>query len=298
MNKGFGQRGVICAVLGAVSWGFSGTCSQYMFTHYEISSTWLTSMRMFLSGIVLLIMCLCGQRKQLLGLLKNRRDMAREVVFAVAGLMFVQFTYLTAIQYSNSATATVLQNLSVAFIAVIVAVQTRKMLSKKHVFSIALALFGVFLIATHGNPSSMVISGKGLFWGICCAFGVVTYTMLSTRLVAKWGSQAVSAYGMLIGGLVLGIGTGSFWKPASLDLAGFFVLGLIVAIGTVGAFTLFLQGISEIGAVKATIIGCLEPVSATVISAFWLGSVFEPIDLLGFACILTTVFLFNTGKNA
>ena len=106
--------GFLCAVLGAVSWGFSGTCSQYLFMNYDISSVWLTTMRMFLSGVVLLLMCLFGQRKQLTGLLGHRRDMLREVVFALAGLMFVQLSYLTAIQYSNSATATVMQNLSVA----------------------------------------------------------------------------------------------------------------------------------------------------------------------------------------
>ena len=182
--------GFLCAVLGAVSWGFSGTCSQYLFMNYDISSVWLTTMRMFLSGVVLLLMCLFGQRKQLTGLLGHRRDMLREVVFALAGLMFVQLSYLTAIQYSNSATATVMQNLSVAIIAVVVAIRTRTMLSGKHLFSVFLALLGVFLIATHGNVSSMVISKGGLFWGICAAVGVVTYSMLSAGLVARWGSQA------------------------------------------------------------------------------------------------------------
>ena len=290
--------GFLCAVLGAVSWGFSGTCSQYLFMNYDISSVWLTTMRMFLSGVVLLLMCLFGQRKQLTGLLGHRRDMLREVVFALAGLMFVQLSYLTAIQYSNSATATVMQNLSVAIIAVVVAIRTRTMLSGKHLFSVFLALLGVFLIATHGNVSSMVISGGGLFWGICAAVGVVTYSMLSAGLVVRWGSQAVSAYGMLIGGGALGICSGSFGKTAALDGVGILVMILIILIGTVGAFTLFLQGISEIGAVKATLIGCLEPVSATIISALWLHSRFELIDLLGFACILVTVFLFNMGGKS
>ena len=297
MGRKIRLSGIACAVLGAVSWGFSGTASQYLFMHYDINSVWLTTMRMVLSGIVLMAACLISDRGELISLFRHKRDFRHEVVFAVAGLMIVQYAYLTAIQYSNSATATVLQNLSVAIIAVLTAVMTRKMLSGKHIFSIFLALFGVFLIATHGNIRTMVLSAQGLLWGLAAAAGVCSYSMLSAGLVARWSSRVVSAYGMLIGGVVLGLLTGAFGMKADLDLTGMFVLGLIVLIGTVGAFTLFIQGIGEIGPVKATLIGCLEPVSATVISALWLGSKFSWIDILGFACILATVFLFNTGKR-
>lgn len=292
------RSGVICAVLGAVSWGFSGTASQYLFMNYEINSVWLTTMRMVLSGIVLMAACLLADREELISLFRHKRDFRHEVVFAIAGLMIVQYAYLTAIQYSNSATATVLQNLSVAIIAVLTAVMTRKMLSVSHIFSILLALLGVFLLATHGNIHTMVLSKQGLLWGLLAAAGVCSYSMLSAGLVAKWSSRVVSAYGMLIGGVVLGLLTGAFTMKAELDLAGGFVLALIILIGTVGAFTLFIRGIGEIGAVKATLIGCLEPVSATIISALWLGSRFSWIDLLGFACILVTVFIFNAGKKA
>ena len=83
-----------------------------------------------------------------------------------------------------------------------------------------------------------------------------------------------------------------------MALAGYTVMALIILIGTVGAFTLFLEGINKLGAVRATLIGCLEPVSATVISALWLGSVFSLTDILGFVCILATVLIFNTGEGS
>lgn len=297
-SRGKTKKGILCAVLGAVSWGFSGTCSQYLFMNYEVNSIWVTTMRMTISGIVLFIMTLFTGKKELLGIIRHKRDLVHEVIFGIAGLLFCQFSYLTAIQYSNSATATVLQNLSVVFIAVFTAIITRTMLGKKQLFSIALALFGVFLIATHGNIKSMVISPKGLFWGLCTAFGVVTYSMLSARLVARWGSLAVSAYGMLIGGGILGIFSGAYTLRPELDIYGVTVMALIILIGTVGAFTLFLEGINKLGAVRATLIGCLEPVSATVISALWLGSVFSLTDILGFVCILATVLIFNTGEGS
>lgn len=289
--------GVWAAVLGAVSWGFSGTASQFLFMNYDISPQWLTSMRMTLSGLVLTLICLLFDRTRFLSMPAHRRDFGQEILFAIAGLMFVQITYLTTIRYSNSATATVLQNLSVAMIAVCTAFFNRRMLSPLHTVSVLLALFGVFLLATHGDRKSMVLSPQALLWGLGSAVGVCTYSLLSAGLLARWPSRVVTAYGMLIGGIALGLLSGAFWMHPALDLSAVLVLILIVLIGTVGAFTLFIQSIGEIGPVKATLIGCLEPVSATVISVFWLGSRFSAIDLLGFACILATVFLFNRGKE-
>ena len=48
-------RGVVCAALGGVCWGFSGTCGQYLFSRFEVSSLWLTCVRLLAGGILLLL---------------------------------------------------------------------------------------------------------------------------------------------------------------------------------------------------------------------------------------------------
>ena len=47
-------RGFLCAALGGVCWGASGTVGQYLFTCQGVDSGWLTVVRMFLAGVVLL----------------------------------------------------------------------------------------------------------------------------------------------------------------------------------------------------------------------------------------------------
>ena len=47
-------RGFLCAALGGVCWGASGTVGQYLFTRQGVDSGWLTVVRMFLAGVVLL----------------------------------------------------------------------------------------------------------------------------------------------------------------------------------------------------------------------------------------------------
>ena len=103
------KRGMIYALLGAVSWGVSGTCSQYLFNYKGINSNWLTVVRMISAGIILLIVALITRRKELMGVLSNWRDRIMLLIFGVFGLMVSQYTYLTAVQYTNSGTATVLQ---------------------------------------------------------------------------------------------------------------------------------------------------------------------------------------------
>ena len=61
--------------------------------------------------------------------------------------------------------------------------------------------------------------------------------------------------------------------------------------GTAVAFTLYLQGVVDIGPVKASMIASIEPVSAALFAFVWLSTPFIGIDLVGFAMILVTIFL-------
>ena len=87
------------------------------------------------------------------------------------------------------------------------------------------------------------------------------------------------------------------WKiPVSLDWKGLLALAGVVVLGTIFAYTMYLQGISDIGPMKASMLASVEPISATLFSVIWLKNSFMLMDLLGFICIITTIFLL-TGKS-
>lgn len=291
------KRGTLCGILGAVFWGVSGVCSQFLFQHYTVDSIWLTVVRMLSAGAILLAVALVQQKKAVFAVFKQPKELAHLVLFAIGGLLLCQFSYLTAIQHSNSGTATVLQNISIVMVAVFVSCKNRKMPPPVQIFSVGLALVGVFLIATQGDPRNMSLSTRGLFWGIVSAVGASSYSLLSDGLVDRWSSVTVSGYGMLMGGLALLAFTGAWGWPAEFDMTAALLVCGIVLLGTVGAFSLFLQCIRDIGPVKAALFACIEPVTATALSAFLLGSVFTFADLIGFACILSTVFLLTLKKE-
>lgn len=290
-------RGMICAIIGGICWGFSGCCGQYLFEYKNTDPYLLSTIRLLASGIILLIIAAFTQRKNLIDIWKCKTDVIKVVCFGILGMMMCQLSYLIAIKHTNAATATVIQYVGPVLVMLVVCIMKQKLPTVFEVTSLILAVVGTYLIATHGDPSSLAISPVGLIWCIIAAISVVTYTLIPGDLTKRRSSAVVSGYGMTIGGIVLLIVCQSWNIPITLDLETIFALIGIVVFGTVVAFSLYLQAVSDIGPVKASIIASIEPVSSAVISWLWLGSTFNPIDIVGFVCIISTVFLLAVKKK-
>ncbi len=284
-------RGVMCTLLGGICWGFSGSCGQFLFDHYHVDPTWLTTVRMLCAGLVMVAYVLLRQRERVTACWRNQRDAVKLAAFGVFGMLFSQFTYLQAINATNAGTATVLQYIGPVLVMVLVCFTARRMPTVREAVSIVLAVAGTFFIATHGDLHTMQISTAGLFWGLLSAVSLVAYTLLPKELTPVYGTMLVTGFGALIGGAALLVLTHPWPLVISLPPAGWLGVAGMVLIGTVAAYPLYLQGVNDLGAVKASMLASIEPVAATVISVVWLGSRFVAMDLVGFVCILTTVFL-------
>ena len=137
----------------------------------------------------------------------------------------------------------------------------------------------------------MGLSPQGLFWGLCTTLASTIYTLLPRPLVARWPQIPILACGMLIGGTVMNIGVQSWTFQLNLAPSGWLAIGGIVLFGTMLSFTLFMQGLRDLGPVKTSMLAITEPVSATIFSALWLGTQFSTTDFIGFAAILAMIFL-------
>ena len=284
-------RGVACAALGGVCWGFSGTCGQYLFSRFEVSSLWLTCVRLLAGGILLTVPAVLRHRDSVLGILRNPKDLLRLICYGIFGLLLCQYAYMTAISWSNAATTTVLQNLGLLIVMGYTCLRVRRLPSRREGAALVLALAGVYLLATGGDPGHMALSPRGLFWGLAAAVAVALYTLLPQSLLSRWDRDAVIGLGMLIGGVFLNLTARSWTFSVSLPLQGWLAVGAVVLLGTAAAFSLIMQGILDIGPARASMLASTEPVSATVFSALWLGTTFSVTDLIGFAAITATVFL-------
>lgn len=293
-------RGVLLALGGGVAWGFSGTCAEFLFESYEVDPLWLTSTRMMFSGVVFIILTLIFDRVRLVSAFKNRHALAHLIVFGLLGVAFCQMTYLTAIMHTDSGTATVLEMLGLAVIMFYSCRLSHRLPRKREITGLVLALGGVFLIATHGDVTSLAMPVSGLVWGLLAAAGLAFYNLLPTRLIGRWGSMVTIGSGLLFGGFILCIFVQPWTEFSSLRIDGGFLFGFggLTLIGTVLAGWAYLQAISDIGPVKASLIASVEPISATLFSSCWLGTYFPPVDLIGFALIVIMVLLVSSKSES
>lgn len=283
--------GMVYAILGGILWGVSGACGQFLFQNKEVTARWLVPVRLFTAGFFLLCYFMIRDRKKAVSVWKNRKDAGDIVIYGLAGLMFCQFSYFQTIEWSNAGTATVIQYLGPALIVVYVCISTRRKPEWKEVISVILALSGIFLIATHGTPGTLVLSSRALIMGLLSAVSVVIYTVQPGRLLKRFDAPLILAWGMLAGGVALSAVFQPWRHMPVIDGETVRMLVYNILFGTMISFSLYLQSVKLIGSVKASLFACVEPVSATVLAAVWMKVSFAPIDLLGFVMIIATIFI-------
>ena len=246
---------------------------------------------MLSAGLILAVAGLVTDRRNMIGIWQSRQACGKLLLYGLLGIMFSQLTYMQAISYTNSGTATILQYTGPVLVMVISCFMQKRLPTPREALAIVLVILGTFFIATHGSLSNLIINTQGLAWGLAAAVALALYTLIPGRITQQYGSITVTAYGMLIGGMVLFVISRAWEMQLSADYR--FVLAFLglVVLGTALTFSIYLKGLSLIGPVKASMLASVEPVSAAAFMIVWLGVPFHYMDLLGFVCILATVFL-------
>ncbi len=281
-------KGMLLTLAGGTLWGFSGTCGQYLMQQKGVTSDWLVPLRLTIAGFLLLLLCFFKQREKVFSVWSTRRDAGAILCFGIFGMSMCQYTYFTAIGASNAGTATVLQYIGPVIIVVYVSLRTLKMPGPREIIAIVLAVLGTFFLATHGNAANMVLSEKALFWGLASAVALAVYTVQPGRLLASYGSLPVTGWGMFIGGMMLMALFCPWQIPVTVDAQVIAGMAAVILLGTIIAFSCYLEGIRLVGPKKGSLYASVEPVSATVFSVLWMHAAFGVWDLMGFACIFAT----------
>ena len=285
------NTGMLSTFVGGTLWGINGVMGNYLFLNKNVTTPWLIPYRLILAGFLLLSYLYYKKGSKIFDILKNPKDLLQIVLFGFIGMLGTQYTYFSAIQFSNAAIATVLTYFGPTLVLIYMCLREKRKPLKYEIVSICLSSFGVFLLATHGDITSLQISFKALVWGILSALSVVFYTVQPESLLKKYGASIVVAWGMMIGGIFIAFVTKPWNINVTFDFITFLVLMLIIVFGTIIAFILYLTGVNIIGPTKASIIACIEPVAATICAILFLGVTFDFLDVIGFLCIISTIFI-------
>lgn len=283
--------GTFLTIAGGILWGISGVCGQFLFQNKDVTASWLVPLRLVTAGFLLLCYYLIRDKGKAFDIWKTKRNRIDIIIYGLAGMMLCQYSYFQTIEWSNAGTATVIQYLGPALIVVWVCLQTKRLPEKKEVLGVILAVTGIFLIATHGNPTSLALSQKALIMGLISAVSVVIYTVKPARMQAEFDTPLILAWGMLIGGTALTIAFRPWNNKVIFDGETFTALTFIILFGTMAGFSMYMTGVKMIGSVKASLYSCVEPVASMVLTAVWMKVSFTTPDLIGTAFVIATIII-------
>ena len=276
----------------ACLWGLSGTAAEWLMHADGVSPTWLTTVRMGVTGLVLLgVLRVRSGPRAWWGIWRRPSGLPRFLFFSLVGLTGVQFTYLAAIAASNAATATLLQYLAPILLVGMAALAARHPITLWQGALMVAAALGTWLLVSGGRGTSLVISPAGLAWGLLAAGTLALYTWTAPPLLRQHGTVAVMAWSMLVGAAAL-----SLVRPPTLGPTAWTwpVAGLVATValgGTLLAFGLFLASLSHIPPTTAAWLAAVEPVAAGVSAHAFLHVPLNTMQVAGGATVLAAAGL-------
>ena len=285
-------KGTIYSLLSGLIWGICGILGEYFFSHYQVSSGWITSMRLLVAGSFVIILSSLKLRFQLFDIWRNRNNYLPFLAYAILGIFSVQFFFYLCVEYSNATTATILQFISPVFILIYNRIIYKKKASKKAIFYVLTAMLGVFLMATKGDLSKLSITPLALLTGLLSALGVMFNVILPQRFAKKYGFVPTVGWGMIIAGLFSNFLYPVYKISFQVDAISICICLTIAFLGTAFAFFLSMKAVSLVSPLVVSVVSASEPLSSAILSVLFLGMVLDGFLVLAMILIIVPmVFL-------
>ena len=279
------------SLAGGICWGFSGACGEYLLQHTSVSLMYLSWFRFMLAAPCFALLIVFKDRKRFVQMITDVRSIRKLIIYTICGLVACQLVYMASIRVTNAGTATVLQCLEIVMIIAWTSFVYHKAPSKRDVAGFILAFLSVFIIATHGDPTQLVLPIAGIILGLLNAVFASVLTIYPKELLARWGNICTVGTASIMGAILLTMIAQPWNTVVELDAQGWLCMVYMAIIGTFLAFVFYFQGVKDLGPVKSALLATIEPISATLFSWAWLGTSFPPIDLVGFGLMIAMIVL-------
>ncbi|HSZ41145.1 MAG TPA: EamA family transporter [Trebonia sp.] len=295
-----------CLALAGLLWGTGGLFGSQLGQVAGLSPLSVAAYRL-LAGGGLIVVFRTLPRRDLTSRDLSRRNLGRRRTpsgraawrrIAVNGLLSALFQscYFAAIACTNVSLATLITiGGTPVIVAIVERVTGRRPLGRSGGVTLVMALVGLGLLVGFPDgsfPETAMLAGTGL--SLLSAAGFAAVTLLGTSPVPGLDDLTVNGYGFVLGGVVLlplaglvgpglgvrtALGTGDAAAAAALLLA-------LAAFPTAIAYTLYYRGLRTAAASTGAVLSLLEPLTAAVLAAVFLGDRLGPVGVAGAALLL------------
>ena len=290
------SKGLALIFVGAagIFWASSGVAVQDFFIHSEKSAMELTNIRMCLAGAILIL--LATRRKNFrrsIGILNRHPRLWLDVIiYGIIGVMFMQFTYFQGIAIGGAAATTVICYACPAMVVMWESFYHKKFPKRGEVIAVVLAMSGVFLLVTSGNPTKLLVPLGCVVWSLLSGAAFAFSAIFPKHLFAKKiDPYFLTGVGMFIGGLTTFLLIDEKnWLPFFKSEVLFDVSWIII-FGTVAAFLSFNAGLRYLTPEEASITATTEPAASVIISWIIFGTAFGLVESFGIILVLLAIVM-------
>ncbi|CAN5146234.1 EamA family transporter [soil metagenome] len=293
--------GLAIAVLAALSFGMSGAFVKPMLEAGWSPAAAVTA-RALAGGLILLPIALVAVRGNWDAVWRGRW---RILAMGLVGVAATQLVYFAAVQRIPVSTAILVEYLAPLLLVGVVWATTRRMPKAVVLIGSVLSVGGLVLVVSPGGGQGLDLLGL-VFAGLA-AVGCAIYYVVAATPSDGLPAVALAAFGLMVGGLALGLvgltGLVPFTATfGTIDLLGspapwWVPLAVVGVIATAFAYFTSITASGMLGSRLASFAGLLEVVAAAVYAWILLGEGMALLQLLGGGLILAGIAFVRSEKQ-
>lgn len=301
MRRASTSTGLVIAVLAAATFGTSGAVIKPLLEAGWSPAAAVTA-RALIGGLVLLPVALVMVRGKWDAVWRGRW---RIVLMALIGVAGTQLVYFAALQRIPVSTAVLVEYMAPVLLVVVAWVRLRTMPKVVVLVGSVVAIAGLVLVV---SPSGDVgFDPLGLAFALLAMVGCAIYYVVAARPSDGLPPVALAGFGLVIGGVVLGLVGLTGALPFTMTFGTVDILGgvpwwipllFVAVVSTAVAYVLSITASEMLGSRLASFAGLLEVVAATVYAWLLLGENLTLLQGLGGVLILVGIGFVRSEKKA
>jgi len=301
MTRSSTSLGLVIAVIAAATFGLSGALAKPLLESGWSPAAAVTA-RVLIGGLVLAPVAILSLRGNWAALWRARW---RVVAMAVVGVAGTQLAYFGAIERIPVGTAVLIEYMAPLLLVVWAWARTRRVPKRVVLIGSVVAMAGLILVVNPGGTARLDVLGLTL--ALTAMVGCAIYYLLAAQPSNGLPAVALAGFGLLLGGVLLGLVGLSGLVPfttATNDVAMFgatvpwwLPLIIIGVVATAIAYSTSIAASEMLGSRLASFVGLLEVVAATFYAWLLLGEQLTVPQLFGGLLILIGIAFVRSEKT-
>lgn len=210
----------------------------------------------------------------------------------IGSMVFFNFCYFGSMQRTSLAIAATLLYTAPVFVVIFARLFLGEKLKGKQYAAIVLAIFGCAMVAGVFS-SRMAVDAGGLLLGLGAGIGYALYSIFGKVAIKRgYSDVTITFYTFLVAAAAtlwsLGEKRSDF---LTMGWGTWLAIGGLALFSTVLAYVLYTRGLQHVPAGYASVIACVEPVVATLVSCFLYHESLTPVTIVGIACVLCSAVI-------